>query len=168
MKLKYLSILSAMCLLAIALTSQLNSQAKLKIAENQSLATETSVKTTKIAQNRGTIRVGTFVSGEKSTQGNIRLITNNGKSSLELEPNFKTSNGPALVVILHKSDNILETTQPPNYPLQESDYLVLAPLQKNNGAQSYSIPNNIDLADYQSVAIWCRQFNATFGTAVLK
>jgi Electron transfer DM13 len=163
-KFKYLSIFSAIFLIGIALTSQLNHSKKLEIVENKSLA----AKTTEIVQNRETNRSGIFSSGETSTQGNIQLITKNGKSSLELEQDFKTSNGPDLVVILHKSNNILGSSQPPNYPLQENDYLILAPLQKNNGAQSYSIPNNINLADYQSVAIWCRKFNATFGAAVLK
>ncbi|HYX14670.1 MAG TPA: DM13 domain-containing protein, partial [Nostoc sp.] len=41
------------------------------------------------------------------------------------------------------------------------------PLKKYSGAQTYSIPQSINLADYKSAAIWCRKFNATFGAANL-
>lgn len=113
-----------------------------------------------------TIRSGTFVSGEHSTQGTVQILTQNGKQSLELDQAFKTSEmGPDLVVILHRSDNVIGSTKPPAYPLKEGDYAIIAPLKKFSGAQSYSIPQNIKLDNYKSVAIWCRKFNATFGAA---
>ncbi|NJR38063.1 MAG: DM13 domain-containing protein [Leptolyngbyaceae cyanobacterium CSU_1_4] len=116
-----------------------------------------------------TIRSGTFVSAEHPTEGTVRLITQNNQSSLELDQNFKTSeNGPDLVLILHRSADVIGSTQPPTYPLAAEDYVVLAPLQKFEGAQSYPIPDNVNLTDYQSAVIWCRQFNATFGAAVLR
>ncbi|MDZ7957549.1 MAG: DM13 domain-containing protein [Aulosira sp. DedQUE10] len=120
------------------------------------------------SQNLTANKSGNFISGEHTTQGTVRITTKDGKSSLELEQSFKTSDsGPDLVVVLHRSDNVLASTQPPSYPLKKGDYLILAPLKKYSGAQSYAIPNNINLADYQSVAIWCRKFNATFGVAHL-
>ncbi|MDY6898910.1 MAG: DM13 domain-containing protein, partial [Cyanobacteriota bacterium] len=30
------------------------------------------------------------------------------------------------------------------------------------------IPENVNLADYKSVGIWCEEFNATFGYASLQ
>lgn len=116
--------------------------------------------------NSTAIKSGTFVSGEHTTQGKVRITTKNGKSFLELEKSFKTSeSGPDLVVILHRSGNVINSTKPPSYPLKKGDYIVLAPLQKYSGAQTYSIPQNINLGDYKSAAIWCRKFNATFGAA---
>ncbi len=113
-------------------------------------------------------RSGTFVSGEHPTQGTVRLVTRNGQSVVELGEDFATSElGPDLVVILHRSDDVIGSTQPPAYPINEGDYVVLAPLQSFNGAQSYAIPNTVNLADYQSAGIWCRQFNAMFGAAAL-
>ena len=73
--------------------------------------------------------------------------------------------GPDLVVVLHRSNNVLGSTKPPSYPLKEGEYIVLAPLQKFNGTQSYAIPSNVNLKDFQSAVIWCRKFNATFGAA---
>ncbi|MGH8000644.1 MAG: DM13 domain-containing protein [Brasilonema sp.] len=111
---------------------------------------------------------GTFVSGEHTTQGIVSITTKNGKSFLELEKSFKTSNsGPDLVVILHRSDNVIGSTKPPSYSLKKGDYIILGRLQKFSGAQSYTIPNNINLAEYKSAVIWCRKFNATFGAAKL-
>jgi hypothetical protein len=113
-------------------------------------------------------KVGNFVSGEHSTQGKVKITNKNGKSFLELEQSFKTSSsGPDLVVILHRSDNILAATKAPSYALKSGDYVILGRLKKFSGAQVYEIPNNINLADYKSAAIWCRKFNATFGVAKL-
>ena len=115
------------------------------------------------------VKSGTFVSGEHSTEGNVRILNKDGKRFLELDPSFKTSNmGPDLVVILHRSDNVLGSTKPPSYPIKASDYVILAPLQKFTGAQTYPIPENINLAEYKSAGIWCRKFNATFGVAAFK
>jgi hypothetical protein len=118
------------------------------------------------SQDSTVIKSGTFVSGEHTTQGMVRITTKDGKSFLELEDSFKTSeSGPDLVVILHRSNNVINSTKPPSYPLKNGDYFILSPLKKYSGSQIYAIPNNIHLADYKSVAIWCRKFNATFGAA---
>lgn len=115
------------------------------------------------------IKSGTFIAGEHATEGTVRIATQNGKPVLELDQAFKTFDmGPDLVVILHRSDDVLGSTKPPSYPLQKGDYVILAPLQNFSGAQTYSIPENINLEDYKSAVIWCRQFNATFGTARLQ
>jgi hypothetical protein len=120
------------------------------------------------SQQPTVIKSGNFQSGEHPTQGKAQIITQNGQSFLELNQGFKTStSGPDLVVVLHRSNNVLNTTTPPAYPLQEGDYIVLAPLQKFNGAQRYAIPTHVNLANFQSAAIWCRAFNATFGAATL-
>jgi hypothetical protein len=121
------------------------------------------------SQKANSSSFGTFVSGEHATKGTVRVIKKNGKSVLELDQSFKTSEmGPDLVVILHRSENVIASTKPPSYPLKKNDYIVIAPLKKFSGAQTYTIPNNINLANYKSVVIWCRKFNATFGAASLK
>lgn len=161
MKFKYWLTLSIVFLSVIGCTNS---------PTHQSISTtKASVDASDNSQKQESIKSGTFASGEQATSGTVRLVTQDGKSSLELERNFKTStSGPDLVVILHRSNNVLGSTQPPAYPIKEGDYVVLAPLKKFSGAQSYTIPESINLADYQSVAIWCRKFNATFGAAVLR
>lgn len=116
------------------------------------------------------LRSGTFVDGEHPTSGTVRIVEKDGKKHiLELDSAFKTSTtGPDLVVILHRLPDVIGSTKPPAYPINEDDYVILAPLQKYSGAQSYQIPKNINLKEFQSAAIWCRKFNATFGAAKLQ
>ena len=113
-------------------------------------------------------RSGTFVSGEHETKGTVRIIRENDKPYLELGEDFETFDmGPDLVVILHRLEDVIGSTQPPAYAIEEGDYVILAPLKEFSGSQRYEIPDNINLGSYASAAIWCRKFNATFGAATL-
>lgn len=111
---------------------------------------------------------GTFVGAEHPTQGTARITTDNGKTYLEFGEDFKTDNGPDLVVILHRASDIKSVSTPPAYSLREQDYVVLGPLEQVSGTQRYAIPETLQLTDYNSAAIWCRQFNATFGYVSFK
>ncbi len=93
----------------------------------------------------------------------------NNQRYLELDQTFATSTaGPDLVVILHRLADVIGSTTPPAFAINEGDYVLLAPLTNFTGAQRYAIPDDLNLADFKSAAIWCRQFNATFGAATLK
>jgi len=171
--LKRWSILSLASLLSVSCASGIGNQAT---ASSTSVTTNPStqpVQSEPVAQSVSgakptIVKAGSFVSGEHPTQGTVRIISQNGKTFLELDQKFKTSDmGPDLVVILHRSSNVLGSTKPPAYSLKAGDYVLLAPLQKFRGAQRYAIPANVNLANYQSAAIWCRKFNATFGAAKL-
>ena len=113
-------------------------------------------------------RSGAFASGEHATQGAVTLVSEAGTQTLTFDDAFATSSGPDLVVVLHRSATVLADTTPPAYPLVESDYVVLAPLATTNGTQEYTIPADVNIEEYQSVAIWCQAFNATFGAAALQ
>lgn len=108
-----------------------------------------------------------FVSGEHPTSGKVNILQEGGETFLEFQDDFKTDSGPDLFVILHKSKDVIGTTKAPTHSIKEGDYVIIEPLQKTKGKQRYKIPSKINLKDYQSVAIWCRQFNATFGSATL-
>ncbi|MGC9524019.1 MAG: DM13 domain-containing protein [Limnospira sp.] len=114
------------------------------------------------------MRSGTFVSGEHPTRGSVQVVEEGGRQYLEFADNFGTNEGPDLFVILHRSDDVIGTTQAPVHSINEGDYVLVEPLKVANGAQRYAVPAGIDVDDYGSVAIWCRQFNATFGAASLK
>ena len=167
MKFKQLIILSSTLFLSVSCAS--------KTAINQPLSETASPvpnaavaapTTSPITAPTIATQYGTFVAGEVPTEGTAQIITKNGDRYLELDSSFKTSNqGPDLFVILHRSDDVLGSTEPPAYPLQEQDYVILGALQEFSGAQRYSIPENVNLDDYKSAVIWCRQFNATFGVA---
>jgi hypothetical protein len=114
-----------------------------------------------IAAAQSGIATGNFVKGEHTTTGTVRIINENGKSYLELNDSFKTSEGPDLFVILYRNNTV------PVSGIQEADYVSVARLKKVSGSQRYAIPSNVDISQFASVAIWCRQFNATFGYATL-
>lgn len=102
---------------------------------------------------------GRFVDGDHPTQGTARIVTAN-PPYLEFDQGFKTDQGPDLFVLLHRQ------SVPKNY--QANTYVNLGRLKQVNGSQRYTIPADIDLGEFKSVVIWCRQFNATFGYAPLK
>ena len=103
---------------------------------------------------------GQFVSVEHPTSGQVSIIEEDGVRYLEIGEDFQSDRGPALEIILHKSDTV-------GLQIEEGSYVSLGELQSFNGAQRYIIPEAIDLTQYQSVAVWCQEFNATFGYAPL-
>jgi len=165
------ALIGGLLLFVVGCTSQVADQPNAESAENGSTAETVEQEASPAAQPQesgSVIKSGTFVAGEHPTQGTARIVERDGKPVLELDQEFQTSDmGPDLVVVLHRSADVLASTQPPAYSLNEGDYVILAPLQKFKGAQSYTIPENVNLEDYQSAVIWCRRFNATFGTAQL-
>ncbi|HEY9659590.1 MAG TPA: DM13 domain-containing protein, partial [Allocoleopsis sp.] len=88
--------------------------------------------------------------------------TEAGHRYLELDSAFSTSNmGPDLHVLLDS------TAKPPQSYSNLGSAINLGGLHNYNGAQRYPIPDAIDLAQFNSVVIWCRMANATFGYAPL-
>jgi hypothetical protein len=100
---------------------------------------------------------GQFVAAEHPTQGTAQIVTENGKRYLVLDSAFMTDAGPDLFVLLHRE------AMPQTYEAQ--NYLSLGALQQTQGEQRYEIPDDVDINDFRSAVIWCRQFNATFGYA---
>ena len=107
------------------------------------------------------LATGSFVNADKSASGTAKIINKDGKRYVKLASDFTTVSGPALKVILHNSDVVGS-----NIP--ESSYISVGILQETSGEQLYEIPANVDLSDYKSVAIWCEEFNVTFGYATLQ
>jgi hypothetical protein len=149
MRLRYLAIFCIMAILTIGCNKEVNSTPTAN--QPQPIANVA----TPIAQSES------FKNSEHTTQGKVSIITENGNKYLEFDKNFKTENGPDLVVILYRGD------VPPKYSINNKDYVSIASLQKNTGSQLYALPKNVKLSDFGSVAIWCRRFNATFGYASL-
>lgn len=100
------------------------------------------------------------VGSGKQAAGAFQVIEEDGKKYLQFNEDFRVSSGPALEVILHQDSNVASS-------INEGDYISLAPLQSTSGSQRYEIPNNLDIEDYASVAVWCEEFNVTFGYGVL-
>lgn len=99
---------------------------------------------------------GTFVDGEKNyqTSGNITTVTADDALYLRFE-DFQTTNGPDLFVYLVEPGK------------ETADGIRLGALKGNQGDQNYVLPKEVDLTKYSRVVIWCRAFDADFGTGAL-
>jgi hypothetical protein len=81
-----------------------------------------------------------------------------GSRVLRLE-DFATSNGPDLQVWLSSAPAAAEGRE------YAEGFVDLGTLKGNIGNQNYTIPADVDLAEYRSVVIWCRRFTVGFGSA---
>lgn len=75
---------------------------------------------------------------------------------------FSGTNGPDLKVWLVKAAGVQSSND-----VKASEWLSLGPLKGNKGDQNYVIPDSVELADYPSVVIWCKQFGVLFAAADL-
>ncbi|KAI9134939.1 DM13 domain-containing protein [Acaryochloris sp. CCMEE 5410] len=113
-----------------------------------------------LVAKKSVVASGQFVTVKKQSTGSAQIISKGGKRYLELSTDFSTAKGPDVKVVLSRQAQVPGS-------IEEGTYVTLAPLQKFQGKQLYEIPSDIDLDDYASVALWCRQFNVTFGYAPL-
>lgn len=115
------------------------------------------------------LKTGTFEAGEHQTSGTVNLVkAEDGRFYVELDKDFKSDKGPDLFVVLHRSPDLIKMTAGPNHSLTAGEYVMLSPLVQTKGFQRYILAGDMNPEDFNSVAIWCRQFNATFGAATLK
>ena len=100
------------------------------------------------------IKSGALVGIGHSVSGTAALFDSVGKKILLLDP-FSSQNGPDLKVYLSKDQNA-------------SSYISLGKLKSTSGKQSYEVPGNPVVTDYNYVLIWCEQFSVVFGRAQLQ
>jgi hypothetical protein len=84
-----------------------------------------------------------------------------GRNVVRFE-DFRTTNGPALVVYLAKHPNPGAAAD-----VIDSGFLNLGELKGNVGNQNYEIPAGTDISEYGSVVIWCELFDVLFSPAAL-
>ena len=51
--------------------------------------------------------------------------------------------------------------------MKNAGYVEVGKLKGNVGDQNYDVPDDVDLAKYRAVTIWCNRFGVNFGTAPL-
>jgi hypothetical protein len=76
--------------------------------------------------------------------------------------NFRTTNGPALVVYLAKHPSPTRASD-----VTDGGYVKLDKLKGNVGNQNYPVPAGTDIGEYNSVVIWCELFGVLFSPAPL-
>jgi hypothetical protein len=105
---------------------------------------------------------GEFHKAEKAGSGTATVYQlADGKRILRLS-DFATDNGPDLHVRLIAADDAKDTAS-----VAKADYVEVAKLKGNKGAQNYELPEKVDLEKYRVVSIWCNRFSVNFAAAPL-
>jgi hypothetical protein len=77
--------------------------------------------------------------------------------------NFTTSNGPDVHVYMVAADDAKDIAT-----VQHAGFIDLGVIKGNVGDQNYTLGNDLDLAKYRAVSIWCKRFSVNFGAAALR
>jgi len=106
---------------------------------------------------------GTFIHANPSDpvhwgQGKVSVY----ERAVFLEPDFEVGPGPAYHVYLVPKASIRSSSD-----LKDVMFIDLGGLRAFKGSQRYAIPAGVDLKNYQSVIIWCRQFSVLISPADL-
>lgn len=107
---------------------------------------------------------GTFAGADAAHRGSgiaSVLETAAGAKFIALS-DFEVTNGPDLKVILVKAENPQSSAD-----VKAVEWVSLGPLKGNIGDQTYMIPSDLDVSEYGSVVIWCKQFGVLFAAAPL-
>ncbi len=117
--------------------------------------------------DKSSSRSGKFVSVAFPVTGQVNISIQGDKTILELDESFKTAPGPDLRIVFHKAPDLSSVAAPPDYGIDEADYIVIEKLKSNSGKQRYEIPKETKLDNFKSVAIWCAKMNKTYGFITL-
>ncbi len=96
---------------------------------------------------------GQFVDADRfhTGEGSFEIVEEDGQRILKFSEEFNVTRGPDLFVWLTKGDNTKE-------------FVNLGRLENRKGTQSYIIPEDVNLDDFDRVIIWCRAFSVLFAT----
>ncbi len=91
----------------------------------------------------------------------ILYATPGGNHLLRLE-DLNVTNGPALHVLLVTHPDPADADD-----VRRDGYIDLGPLKGNRGSQNYAVPADVDVAEFNSVVIYCKPFSVVFSVAPL-
>lgn len=111
-----------------------------------------------------TLAEGSFVDRSHPAKG-LAVVLNDGTEQRFLRfEDFETDNGPDLNVYLTRADADADAGDFG----RSGDFVDLGDLKGNIGPQNYEIPGDVDLAEFNTVVIWCVRFGVAFGAADLE
>lgn len=116
-------------------------------------------------------RSGTFMSagaGSYTVTGNVVVTTENSKSKIEVNDNFKASIGPSLFLMLTNHTNGSYMVMNNNPVINGiSAQISTARLTKFSGEMSWEVPAGVDVNNYKYALLYCT-LGPVFGFAELK
>jgi len=99
-----------------------------------------------------------FVKKRYTIHGSATVQSVDGKTTLVFSEDFKTKNGPDLKIYLSKRPLSSMSAQD-----VDQSALRLSVLKSHRGSQSYTIPTDINLDEYESVVIQCEAYTVLWG-----
>ena len=109
------------------------------------------------------VESGTFYSVVHPTNGTATVYQMEDGSRILRLTSFRTSNGPDVHVYMVASDDAKDAAT-----VEKAGFVDLGLIKGNIGDQNYTLPNDLDLAKYRAVSIWCKRFSVNFGAAALR
>ena len=106
---------------------------------------------------------GRFYSILHPTEGTATIYQMGDGTRVLRLTSFSTSNGPDVHVYMVAADDAKDVAT-----VQRAGFIDLGVLKGNIGDQNYTLANDLDLAKYRAVSIWCKRFSVNFGAAALK
>jgi hypothetical protein len=106
---------------------------------------------------------GSFVSRSHPGEGVAKVLNDGSEERFLRFEDFRTDNGPDLNVYLTKADADADAGDFG----REGDFVDLGNLKGNVGPQNYEIPADVDLAEFDTVVVWCVRFGVAFTAADL-
>lgn len=108
---------------------------------------------------------GQFADADSAHKGNGTATLYqlaDGRHVIRFE-DFRTTNGPALVVYLAKHPSPTSASD-----VTDEGFASLGKLKGNVGNQNYVVPDRVNIDEYGSVVIWCELFGVLFSPASLQ
>jgi predicted alpha/beta hydrolase len=106
---------------------------------------------------------GTFYSILHPTKGTATIFQMGDGTRVLRLTSFATSNGPDVHVYMVAADDAKDVAT-----VQQAGFIDLGVIKGNIGDQNYGLGNDLDLAKYRAVSIWCKRFSVNFGAAALR
>ncbi len=108
------------------------------------------------------LKSGTWTKASFRSSGTWSIVERGGERYVVLDADFRTRRAPDLKIFL--SPNAAGSLTGDN---ATDGAFRVAELSSNRGAQSYKLPADIDLADFQSIIIHCEAYSKLWSTATL-
>ena len=109
------------------------------------------------------VESGQFYSILHPTSGTATIYQMGDGTRVLRFTSFSTSNGPDVHVYMVASDDAKD-----NAIVEKAGFVDLGSIKGNIGDQNYTLGNDLDLAKYRAVSIWCKRFSVNFGAAALR
>src|SRR5215831_13911506 len=106
---------------------------------------------------------GQFYSVLHPTSGIATIYLVGDKTRVLRFTNFITSNGPDVHVYMVAADDAKDAAA-----VENAGFVDLGVIKGNIGDQNYTLADDLDLAKYRAVSIWCKRFSVNFGAAPLR